>query len=254
MLIEESAPSRDDTAAQRRAGVVDLRGSVATAGAAPGVLEDPSGRRRRRMARIARAAAIVLALWLVALVLGGLGLFPSGALPLGGAVERTLSPPDRAPGGDVSAPRGESRSSDTKPARSPEAGRDAGARDNQGAPNGARPGPTASPRRTTSQRRAPDRTTPATPRRDDTGSSAAPAPPVASPGPAPASQGQPAAPGPQATSPRRTSPGRDTAPGQTQTPPGQTTDTSVTTPTAPGQSGSHRNNETGGPAARTLTG
>jgi hypothetical protein len=48
------------------------------------VLTDPTGRRRRRLAIAGRVATTALGLWLVVLILGGLGLQPLAGLPIVG--------------------------------------------------------------------------------------------------------------------------------------------------------------------------
>lgn len=74
-----------------RVRVSDLRGSTGpTAGTA--VLEDPTGRRRRRLRLASRVIAVALTLWLVALVLGGVGLSPVPGVPFA-HVLRPASPP-----------------------------------------------------------------------------------------------------------------------------------------------------------------
>jgi hypothetical protein len=57
------------------------------------VLADPTGRRRRRLAVVGRVATAALGLWLVLLILGGLGLQPLAGLP----VVRDLGAADAAP-------------------------------------------------------------------------------------------------------------------------------------------------------------
>ena len=58
------------------------------------VLADPTGRRRRRMAIAGRVATTALGLWLVVLILGGLGLQPLAGLPLVGRLgAREAAPP-----------------------------------------------------------------------------------------------------------------------------------------------------------------
>jgi hypothetical protein len=74
-----------------RVRVSDLRGSAAPA-AGTAVLEDPSGRRRRRLRLGGRVVALVLTLWLVALVLGGVGLSPVPGVPFAHII-RPASPP-----------------------------------------------------------------------------------------------------------------------------------------------------------------
>jgi hypothetical protein len=58
------------------------------------VLADPTGRRRRRLAIAGRVATTALGLWLVLLILGGLGLQPLAGLPLVGRLgAREAAPP-----------------------------------------------------------------------------------------------------------------------------------------------------------------
>jgi len=58
------------------------------------VLADPTGRRRRRLALAARVATAALGLWLVVLILGGLGLQPLAGLPIVGRLGvREAAPP-----------------------------------------------------------------------------------------------------------------------------------------------------------------
>lgn len=77
------------------AEIVDLRGRrLAPAPAA--VLADPSGRRMRVLAIGGRAVAVVFLLWLVGLVLAGLGLLPAGDVPLGRALGGQAPPSLRA--------------------------------------------------------------------------------------------------------------------------------------------------------------
>jgi hypothetical protein len=77
------------------AEVVDLRGRQPVPAPAP-VLADPSGRRARLLRRGGRVVAIVFLAWLIGLVLAGLGILPSGAVPLSqfaGASPPALSGP-----------------------------------------------------------------------------------------------------------------------------------------------------------------
>jgi hypothetical protein len=67
------------------AQVVDLRGRK-LGSARPPVLLDPSGGRARALAWGGRVVAFVFLLWLIGLVFAGLGLLPSGAIPLGRAL------------------------------------------------------------------------------------------------------------------------------------------------------------------------
>src|SRR5438874_17564 len=58
------------------------------------VLADPTGRRRRRLAIAGRVATTALGLWLVVLILGGLGLQPLAGLPIVGDLgAREAAPP-----------------------------------------------------------------------------------------------------------------------------------------------------------------
>jgi hypothetical protein len=59
----------------------------------PGVLEDPSGGRARWMQRAARAVFLLFLLWLVAIVLGGLGVGPVDRIPLARSLRPSSGPP-----------------------------------------------------------------------------------------------------------------------------------------------------------------
>lgn len=59
----------------------------------PSVLEDPSGRRARWLRRGGRVVFVVFSAWLVAIVLGGLGLLPVTGIPLTHALRPSLGPP-----------------------------------------------------------------------------------------------------------------------------------------------------------------
>jgi hypothetical protein len=73
------------------ANLVDLRGRTSFPVAAP-VLADPSGRRARVLAGVGRAVGAVFLLWLLGLLLAGLGMLPSGAIPLGPALRAQSLP------------------------------------------------------------------------------------------------------------------------------------------------------------------
>jgi len=81
--------------------ISDLRGGIATdrAVSALGVLEDPTGRRARIMRRAAVAVGVLFSFWLVGLTLCGLGLLPSGSLPLSSALAPSNGPPPFPAGG-----------------------------------------------------------------------------------------------------------------------------------------------------------
>lgn len=74
------------------AQVTDIRGRRVAAPRPP-VLLDPSGGRARVLAWTGRAVAGVFSLWLVGLAFAGLGLIPSGALPLGQSFTSQAPPP-----------------------------------------------------------------------------------------------------------------------------------------------------------------
>src|SRR5712672_3466943 len=78
------------------AQVLDLRGRQAVRDRTP-VLLDPSGGRARVLAWTGRAVALVFLLWLIGLVFAGLGLLPSGAVPLGRALVGDSPPPIKGP-------------------------------------------------------------------------------------------------------------------------------------------------------------
>jgi hypothetical protein len=59
----------------------------------PGVLEDASGRRARWMRRAGRVVFLFFLAWLVAILLGGLGLTPIPRLPLGHTLRPSPGPP-----------------------------------------------------------------------------------------------------------------------------------------------------------------
>src|SRR5260221_11805283 len=75
-----------------RTQVSDLRGS-GLSGPSTAVLEDPSGRRGRRLRLLGRLVAALLTVWLVALVLGAVGINPIGAVPFGTALRPASAPP-----------------------------------------------------------------------------------------------------------------------------------------------------------------
>ena len=59
----------------------------------PTILEDPSGKRARWLRRAGRVVFIVFFGWLVATVLGGLGLIPVTGIPFAHVLRPTLGPP-----------------------------------------------------------------------------------------------------------------------------------------------------------------
>jgi hypothetical protein len=77
------------------------------------VLEDPTGTRARWMRRAGRGVFIVFLCWLLALVLGGLGLAPIGGIPLAHSLRPSAGP---APLAKLPQPRQPS-ASDLRPAR-----------------------------------------------------------------------------------------------------------------------------------------
>lgn len=57
------------------------------------VLEDPTGRRARWLRRAGRGVFLVFLCWLLAIVLGGLGLWPVAGIPLTHALRPSHGPP-----------------------------------------------------------------------------------------------------------------------------------------------------------------
>jgi hypothetical protein len=72
--------------------IVDLRGREVALPASP-VLADPSGRRARILARGGRLVAVLFCLWFVGLALAGMGILPSGYVPLGAQINAPPTPP-----------------------------------------------------------------------------------------------------------------------------------------------------------------
>ena len=97
-------------------GMVQSRGRASTGlGALVGgcaVLEDPSGMRVRWLRRAGRAVFVLFLAWLVAIVLGGLGLKPVPGIPLGHVMRASQGPPPLA---KLPEPR-EPTASDLRPA------------------------------------------------------------------------------------------------------------------------------------------
>jgi hypothetical protein len=57
------------------------------------VLEDASGRRLRRLRWVGRVIAVLFLLWLLVVILGGLGVGPASHLPLGHLLRPSTGPP-----------------------------------------------------------------------------------------------------------------------------------------------------------------
>jgi hypothetical protein len=95
--VQALSPARSQVPSLRSDGgsIIDLRGGEETARLI-GVLEDPTGRRRARMRRVGRGVAGLFTLWLVVLIVGGLGLAPVGGLPLSGVSRPSAQPPPLA--------------------------------------------------------------------------------------------------------------------------------------------------------------
>jgi hypothetical protein len=72
------------------------RTTTGSGGGEPAVLEDPSGRRARWMRRAGRVVFAVFLAWLVAILLGGLGLAPVPGIPLTHALRPSAGPPPLA--------------------------------------------------------------------------------------------------------------------------------------------------------------
>jgi hypothetical protein len=57
------------------------------------VLEDPTGNRRKRLRIVARLVALSMSMWLVALLLGAVGITPVGSIPFVRVFKPPASPP-----------------------------------------------------------------------------------------------------------------------------------------------------------------
>jgi hypothetical protein len=176
------------------------------------VLADPTGRRHRRLAIAGRVATTALGVWLVVLILGGLGLQPLAGLPIVGDLGgREAAPPPLPTRVQSAVARHTTVPRATVAVRAPVRSVSVPSRT---------PAVTApSPART----RPPARTTPATsPGRTKTTPGrgrTSPAPAVSSP----------------KSNPSTTAPGQTrNPPGQTRNPPGQTRNPPGQTKTAPG--------------------
>lgn len=192
------------------------------------ILADPTGRRRRRLAIAGRVATTALGLWLVVLILGGLGLQPLAGLPLVGRLgAREAAPPALPERVQAAVARGATVAPTIHAAQTPVTTVPVPSR---------HPAVTAPFRAKT---RPPARTTPTTGAKH---TNTIPGRALTSPAPATS---------PTTTKPSSTAPGQtktgtspsSTAPGQTRTAPGQTrtgtgppTTTPGTTPSAKGNS------------------
>jgi len=156
------------------------------------VLSDPTGRRRHRLVIAGRVVTTILGLWLVVLILGGLGLQPLAGLPIVGNLGAREAAPPALPARVQAAVN---RHTTVAPARGAAKG------PVRAVPNPPRRAAVTPPSR--AKRRSPARTTPATRPAHPNTTTVMPTSP---------------APGPSIT---RTSPST-TAPGQARTPPGQT--------------------------------
>jgi hypothetical protein len=72
--------------------VSDIRGA-AQGPRVSAVLEDPTGKRRRRLRILARLIALAMSIWLVALLLGAVGITPVGSIPFVRAFKPPAPPP-----------------------------------------------------------------------------------------------------------------------------------------------------------------
>src|SRR6478672_4135291 len=151
-LLADRAPVRET------GRVSDLRGGTPTP-AGTAVLEDPTGRRRRRLRLLSRAIALALTLWLVALVLGAAGLSPVPGVPFARIFRAPAAPAPKKLPTPV-----QPTASDLKPARP--ASHAAAARASIPAASrpatGSQPAPSGAPRATHRPAKS-HRVTPATP-------------------------------------------------------------------------------------------
>jgi hypothetical protein len=72
--------------------VSDIRGA-AHGPRRSAVLEDPTGNRRKRLRVVARLVALSMSIWLVALLLGAVGITPVGSIPFVRVFKPPASPP-----------------------------------------------------------------------------------------------------------------------------------------------------------------
>lgn len=70
--------------------------STIIGGGRPAILEDPGGTRVRWMRRAGRVVFVLFLGWLLAIVLGGLGLIPVKGIPLAHAMRPSQGPPELA--------------------------------------------------------------------------------------------------------------------------------------------------------------
>ena len=73
--------------------VSDLRGSAVPPSGESTILEDPTGRRRRLMRLAGRAVAVILSLWLAALLFAGIGVGPLANIPFARIVHPSAALP-----------------------------------------------------------------------------------------------------------------------------------------------------------------
>ena len=177
------------------------------------VLSDPTGRRRHRLVLAGRVVTTILALWLVVLILGGLGLQPLAGLPIVDNLgARAAAPPALPERVQTAVKRHTTVAPATGGAKGPV----------RAVPNPPRRAAVTPPSR--ARRPSPARTTPPTsPVRPNTATGFMPT----SPAPAPSIT---------TTSPSTTAPGQTrTPPGQTKTEPGPPTTTPAGTPGSNGK-------------------
>jgi hypothetical protein len=182
------------------------------------VLADPTGRRRRRLVIAGRVATTVLGLWLVMLILGGLGLQPLAGIPIVGDLGADGAAPPALPDRVRSAAAKRTTVAPAPRARVPATTGPGQSRRRQLT--------TPSPAKTRPQARQAPTTTP---RRAGTTPNRAPLP--ATPAPS-----------------RPTPNGTTTAPGQTRTPPGQTKTAPGPPTTTPGTTPHGKGNPPGAKA------
>jgi hypothetical protein len=72
---------------------VGIGTTVGDGGAGSGVLEDPTGRRARWLRRAGRCVFFLFLGWLLAIVLGGLGLMPVAGIPFAHVLRPSQGPP-----------------------------------------------------------------------------------------------------------------------------------------------------------------
>jgi hypothetical protein len=89
--MNETGPGK--RALSHPCSTVGMPGAMVDRGGSSSVLEDPSGNRARWLRRAGRVVFVVFLAWLLAIVLGGLGLMPVAGIPLTHSLRPSQGPP-----------------------------------------------------------------------------------------------------------------------------------------------------------------